>query len=260
MHDLVITPLSLVFSFSLVLIAMAISSKEKLGLNKELIIAVARMIIQLVAAGFILTYVFQWDSKLVTLGVILVMIANAAYNASKRANGIPNAFKISLIAILVGTMVAIVILVLSGTLLFSSSQLIPVTGMLVGNGMSIIGLTFRNLTMLYRDKRQSVNEKLALGATTKQASKEIIQETIKGSLQPTIDSVRTVGLVTLPGMMTGMMLAGTMPMDAIMYQIMVYFMMISTATITSVIAVYLAYPYFFDQQGRFVGVNKKTEE
>lgn len=256
MHELVITPLSLVFSFSLVLIAMGVSYKENLGLNKELIISVIRMVIQLVIAGYLLTYVFQWDSKLVTIAVILIMIINAAYNASKRANGIPHAFKISIIAILAGTVIAIAILVISGTLLFTPSQLIPVTGMLVGNGMGIIGLTFRNLTMLYRDKHQSVNEKLALGATTKQASKEIIQETIKGSLQPTVDTVRTVGLVTLPGMMTGMMLAGALPMEAIMYQIMVFFMMISTATITSVISAYLAFPYFFDQAGRYVGVKK----
>lgn len=257
MHELVITPLSLVFSFSLVLIAVAVSYKEKLGLNKDLIISVIRMVVQLVIAGYLLTYVFQWDSKLVTVVVILIMVTNASYNASKRANGIPHAFKISMIAILVGTIVAIVVLVLSGTLLFTPSQLIPVTGMLVGNGMSIIGLTFRNLTMLFHDKHQSVDEKLALGATTKQASKEIIQETIKGSLQPTIDTVRTVGLVTLPGMMTGMMLAGTLPMEAIMYQIMVFFMMISTATITSVISAYLSFPYFFDNAGRYIGVKNK---
>lgn len=257
MHELVITPLSLVFSFSLVLIAVAVSYKEKLGLNKDLIISVIRMVVQLVIAGYLLTYVFQWDSKLVTVVVILIMVTNASYNASKRANGIPHAFKISMIAILVGTIVAIVVLVLSGTLLFTPSQLIPVTGMLVGNGMSIIGLTFRNLTMLFHDKHQSVDEKLALGATTKQASKEIIQETIKGSVQPTIDTVRTVGLVTLPGMMTGMMLAGTLPMEAIMYQIMVFFMMISTATITSVISAYLSFPYFFDNAGRYIGVKNK---
>lgn len=251
MEQLVISPLSLVFSFSLVLIAMGISYKEQLELNKDIIIAVIRMVIQLIVAGYLLTYIFELDNHFVTAIIMFIMIINAAYNAGKRGQGIPHAFRTSLIAILLGVVVSIGILVVTGSLLFTPSQMIPVTGMLVGNGMAIIGLSFRNLKMLYRDQRQLINEKIALGATPKQASEDLIKEAINASLQPTIDSTRTVGLVTLPGMMTGMMIAGTMPLEAIMYQIMVYFMMIATATITSVISIYLSYPTFFDDKGRF---------
>lgn len=250
MDNLVITPLSLVFSFSLVLIALAISYREQLGLGKELIVATFRMILQLVIAGYLLTYVFQLDNHIVTAIIMIIMAINAAYNASKRADGIPNAFRISLVAILLGVMISIIILVATGTLLFIPSQMIPVTGMLVGSAMTIIGLCFRNLNMLFRDQRQLINEKLSLGATPKQASEELIKESISSSLQPTIDSTRMVGLVTLPGMMTGMMMAGTVPLEAIMYQIMVYFMILATSTITSVITVYAAYKTFFDEKGR----------
>lgn len=250
--QLVISPMSLVLAFSLVAIAMMIGYKEQLGLNKDLIISVVRMIIQLVAAGFILTYIFGLDNNIVTAVIMLIMAVNAAYNASKRAGGIPNAFRTSMIAILMGTMVSIFILVATGTLVFVPAQMIPVTGMLVGNAMAIIGLSFRNMNMLFRDQRQLINEKIALGATPKQACDELIKEAISAALQPTVDSTRTVGLVALPGMMTGMMIAGAMPLDAIMYQIMVYFMLIATATITSVIAVYLSYPTFFDKKGRLL--------
>lgn len=250
--QLAISPVSLMFAFSLVGIALGIGYKEKLGLNKEIIISVVRMVIQLVIAGFVLTYIFGLNKNWVTAIIMLFMAVNAAHNASKRANGIPHAFRTSLIAILVGTLVSIFVLVGTGTLVFIPSQMIPITGMLVGNAMSIIGLSFRNLNMLFRDQRQIVNEKIALGATPKQASDELIKEAISASMQPTIDSTRTVGLVALPGMMTGMMIAGALPLEAIMYQIMVYFMLTATATITSVIAVYLSYQTFFDAKGRLV--------
>lgn len=250
--QLAISPVSLVLAFSLVGIAMGIGYKEKLSLNKELLVSVVRMIIQLVAAGFVLTYIFDLNNNIVTAIIMMIMAFNAAYNASKRANGIPHAFRTSLLAIIVGTMTSIVILVATRTLVFVPSQMIPITGMLVGNSMAIIGLSFRNLNMLFRDQRQIVNEKIALGATPKQASIELIKEAISGSLQPTIDSTRTVGLVSLPGMMTGMMIAGAVPLEAIMYQIMVYFMLTATATITSVIAVYLSYQTFFDEKGRLI--------
>lgn len=257
MNNLSLTPMSLVFSFVLVVLSLALSSKEKLGLNKEIIIAVARMIIQLIIAGFVLTYIFELDSYLVTTLAVLFMVFNAAYNASQRAKQIPESFKIALIAIFSGTVVNLLVLVLTGSLEYTPAQMVPITGMLVGNSMSIIGLSFRNLQTLFRDQRQMVNEKLALGADVKLASRTIIKEAISISIQPTIDSTRTVGLVLLPGMMSGMILAGAPPMQAIMYQIMVYFMMVSTSTITAIVANYLAYKAYFDSYGRYIGLQNK---
>ncbi|KAA9300226.1 MULTISPECIES: iron export ABC transporter permease subunit FetB [Aerococcus] len=249
-HELTISPSSLALAFVLVLVALAISSKEKLGLNKDMLVAVVRMIVQLVVVGYILTYVFQLASFWVTLVAMGIMIFNSAWNAKKRAQGLPHAFKISLIAIFSGIGLSILILVLSGTLQFVPQQMIPITGMLAGNGMKIVGLCYNNLRTLFDARRQEVFEKLALGASTKQASWSIIHDTIKGALQPTIDGMRTLGLVTLPGMMTGMMMAGSMPLQAIMYQIMVYFMILSCGAVASILCTYLAYPHYFTDFGQ----------
>lgn len=249
-NSLTASPWTLTLSFSLVLVAMALSSKEKLGLNRDIIISMGRMVIQLVIVGFALTYIFQLNSVWVTAAVMLVMVINAAWNARKRAQGMENAFLISLTAILGGTLTAILVLVFSNSLQFVPAQMIPITGMLVGNAMNVLGLSYRNLNNQFKAEEQAVLEKLALGATVKQASRSIIQEAIKGSLQPTVDSAKTVGLVTLPGMMTGMMFAGILPTQAIMYQIMVYFMLMATASITSVIAVYLSYQKFYNERGQ----------
>ncbi|RPA57031.1 iron export ABC transporter permease subunit FetB [Aerococcus agrisoli] len=248
--QLTTTPTSLMFSFVLVLFAVFISYREKLGLEKEILWAMFRMVVQLVVIGYVLTYIFQIDSKIVTAIIMAFMIFNAAFNAAKRADKIPNALKISLIAILGGVAVSILVLVFSGSIQFVPAQIIPITGMLVGNAMSVLGLSFRNLNNEFAKGQQEVNERLALGASIRLASADIIRESIKGSLQPTIDSARTVGLVLLPGMMTGMMLAGAVPLDSIMYQILIYFMMVATSAITSVIAVYLSYKHFYSDYGQ----------
>lgn len=250
--DLTVSPLTLVLAFILVLVGMAISSKEKLGLNKDIIIAMIRMVIQLVVVGYVLTYIFQLNSAIVTTAVMIIMIVNAAWNAHKRAGSIENSFKISLIAIFIGVVIAVAVLVLSGSLQFVPSQMIPITGMLVGSAMNVLGLSYRNLNNNFKSERQAVLEKLALGADVKQASKSIIQEAVKGALQPTIDTAKTVGLVTLPGMMTGMMFAGAVPTTAIMYQILIYFMLIGTASISSVVAVYLSYKGFYNERGQLI--------
>lgn len=249
-NALTTTPTTLAFSFILVIIAVLISYKEKLGLEKDILWAMLRMVIQLVIIGYVLTYIFQIDSIIVTAIIMIFMIVNAAYNAGKRANKIPNAFRISLIAIIGGVVTSILVLVVSGSIQFVPAQIIPITGMLVGNAMSVIGLAFRNLNNEFAKSQQEVNEQLALGASIKLASTGIVREAIRGALQPTIDTARTVGLVLLPGMMTGMMLAGAVPLSAIMYQILIYFMMIATSAITSMIAVYLAYKHFYSNYGQ----------
>ena len=89
-------------------------------------------------------------------------------------------------------------------------------------------------------------ERLALGATLRQTAIQVVREAIRTGMSPTIDSAKTVGLVSLPGMMSGLIFAGIDPTKAIMYQIMVIFMLMAATSIGSTIACYLAYPQFFN--------------
>lgn len=114
--------------------------------------------------------------------------------------------------------------------------------------MTTIGLCYRNLNSLFRDQRQQILEKLSLGATPNQASRTILRETIRSGMQPSLDSAKTVGIVSLPGMMSGLMFAGTVPMTAIMYQIMVTFMLVAATSISSYIASFLAYREFYNDR------------
>lgn len=249
-ESLQLSPQSLILSFSLVLIPMFVIQKENLGLTKELVVAVLRMIIQLAVVSFVLGWVFDLNSNVITLVLMIFMGFNAAWNASKRAGNIPNSLKISIAAVFISCFVSLLVMLLVGGLNFIPQQMIPITGMLVGNSMNVTGLSFRNLNTTFKDQRQQISEKLALGATTKQASTSVVREAIAASLQPSIDSTKMIGLVTLPGMMTGMLFAGADPTLAITYQIMIMLMFISTASLTAIIATYMAYPSFYTQRGQ----------
>lgn len=246
MTHLLVTPSALVFAVALVLVALAISLKEKIGLERDLIIGVVRAVVQLTIVGYVLTYIIRVNRAWLTLLMVTVIIFNAAWNAHGRANGLPHAFAISLLAIFVATGVTIALLVAAGAIAFVPSQIVPIAGMIASNAMVAIGLAYRSLNTQFRDLRQPLLERLALGATLRQTAIHVVREAIRTGMSPTIDSAKTVGLVSLPGMMSGLIFAGIDPTKAIMYQIMVTFMLMAATSIGSTIACYLAYPQFFN--------------
>ncbi len=243
---------SLLLASGLVLITLFFSYSQKLKLEKEIIIAIIRAVIQLSIVGYVLNYIFGFKNPYFTTGLVLFMISNAAYNAAKRGSAIKNSLPISFIAITAGTFITLSILLLSQTLQYEAYQIIPVSGMIIGNAMVALGLCYKQLSANFQDKRAEVETKLALGADIRLASIEIIRAAIKTGMQPTIDSAKTLGIVSLPGMMTGLILAGVSPLSAIKYQIMVTFMLLSTTSIASFIASYLAYKSFFNERKQVV--------
>lgn len=251
--DLQVSPFTLVLSFVLVLVGVFISYKEKLGTGKEILYSVFRAVVQLVIVGYVLTYLFGFDNPIVTIGMVIVIAFNASWNAHKRSNNIANSLKISLTAIFSTMAVTLAVLVFSGGVKFTPSQVVPISGMIAGSAMTTVGLCYRNLNNLFRDQRQQVLEKLSLGATPNQASRTILRDTIKSGMQPSLDSAKTIGIVTLPGMMSGLMFAGTVPTTAIMYQIMVTFMLVTTSSLSSYLASFLAYRSYFNEQKQFIG-------
>lgn len=243
---------SLVLASSLVFITLFFSYWQKLKLEKEILISAIRAVLQLLLVGFVLDYIFGYKNPLFTGLLLLFMIVNAAYNASKRGKGVKNGFKISFIAIFLGASITLSVLIFSGILAFVPNQMIPVGGMIISNSMVAIGLCYKQLLASFRDKQEEVETKLALGADILPASIDIIRDVIKTGMVPTIDSAKTLGIVSLPGMMTGLILAGTSPIQAVKYQMMVTFMLLSTTSIASFIASYLAYRGFFNSKKQVV--------
>lgn len=246
-NSLEISNFSLLLSTLLLVVAILISYKEELGLGKDIFIAGIRAVIQLTIIGYILRFVLQVDNNILTLAMVAFMIFNASFNAHQTSQGIPNSFRTSLISISTGTAIALFILIISGALDWTPSQVVPITGMIASNAMTTIGVVYRTLTTQFKDKRQETLEKLSLGANEKQASQTIVRESIQTGMTPSIQNTKTVGLVSLPGMMSGLIFAGVDPLEAIRYQVVVMFMIISVAAISSFIASYLTYRSFFNE-------------
>ncbi len=250
--NLEISNFSLLLSTGLLFIAIFVAYKEKLGLGNDILIAGFRAVIQLFLIGYVLKYIIEVNNVIITLAMVLFIVFNAGFNAHKRSQGIPNSLMISLTAIGAGTAITLSILIISGAIEWVPSQIVPITGMIASNAMVAIGLTYRALNSKFTDQRQQVLEKLALGANEKQASMSIIRESVKTGMSPSIDSTKTVGLVSLPGMMSGLIFAGVDPTDAIRYQIVVMFMLISVTSIASFIASYLAYRQYYNDRNQLL--------
>ena len=250
MNNVDVSYLSLFLALSLVLVALIISSKEKLGLTKDIIASVLRTIVQLTVVGYLLYYIFDVDNIFLTLAMVLIIVYNASRQADKRNPNHKKRFHQSFLAIFLATGLTLTVLILSGAIQFLPSQIIPITGMIASNSMVAIGLCYREMNSLFRDQRQQVLEKLALGAPVKLASASIVRQSIRTAMQPTIDSAKTVGLVSLPGMMSGLIFAGVNPIFAIKYQIMVMFMLLSATSLGAVIAAYFAYRTYFNNRAQ----------
>lgn len=243
---------SLLISSSLVLVSLLFSYFQKLKLEKEIVISVLRAIVQLVIVGYLLNYIFGYKNPVFTTLLLLFMTFNAAYNAAKRGKTIKNGLIISFISIAIGTIITLSVLVISRAIKYEPYQIIPVGGMIISNAMVALGLCYRQLSSNFKNKREEVETKLSLGADILTSSREIIRDSIKTGMLPTIDSAKTLGIVALPGMMTGLILAGTSPVQAVKYQIMVTFMMLSTTSISSFIACYLSYANFFNKRKQLI--------
>ncbi|WP_225365998.1 ABC transporter permease [Levilactobacillus bambusae] len=250
--SLQISNTSLILAAGLVLIALYIGYREKLGIDRDMIIGVLRAIVQLYIVGYLLKYVIKVDNIFLTVVLMLIIIFNAGYNAMKRSQGIPNTLWISIGAIFISTGVTVGAMVLTHALKFIPAQMIPITGMMASQSMVAIGLCYRNLNTNFHDERQQVLEKLSLGGNIKQSSMHILRESIKTGMQPTVDSTKTMGIVTLPGMMSGLIFAGIDPVYAIEYQIMITFMLLAATSLGSVMAVYWSYKGFYNREDQLV--------
>lgn len=247
---------SLCLASALVIISMLMSYRQELKLEKDIFISALRATVQLLIIGFVLSYIFGTENPVFTVVLLGCMAFNAAYNAGKRGPGIPHAIWISWISISIGAWITLSILLLTGVLEFTAYQMIPVGGMVISGAMVAIGLCYRQLLSNFDLRQQEVEIKLALGSTPKQASKAIIRDVIKTGLQPTVDAAKTLGIVSLPGMMTGLILAGMPPVEAVKYQMIVTFMSLSTISIACFIACQLAYKGFFNNRHQLNGPEK----
>lgn len=240
---------ALILSYGLILLAMALSQREKLGLSKEMLIGSLRAVVQLVAIGMVLSFLFDADHPALTTLLLCVMLYTASGVSAQRGKDVPGARRIACISIAISMVVTLGTLVLCGAITYRPSEVVPVGGMVAGQSMVAVGLLLRTLAGSFASRRAEVEARLALGAAPKEAAAILIRDSLHTASAPMVDAMKTVGLVQLPGMMTGLILAGVAPTEAIKYQIMVTFMLTGAVVTASYAAAYQAYQGFFGLYG-----------
>ncbi|KAJ4704790.1 aluminum sensitive 3 [Melia azedarach] len=148
-------------------------------------------------------------------------------------------------SILSGTAVTMSLLVILNVFPFTPRYIIPVAGMMVGNAMTVTGVTMKRLRDDIKIQISLVETALALGATPRQATLQQVKRSLVIALSPVLDNAKTVGLISLPGAMTGMIMGGASPLEAIQLQIVVMNMLIGASTVSSILSTYLCWPAFF---------------
>ncbi|XP_078160713.1 aluminum sensitive 3 [Carex rostrata] len=228
-----------------VVMAMALSFSQKLALEKEMLFAMARAFLQLSVIGFVLQFIFTQNNAGWILLAYLFMVSVAGYTAGERAKQVPRGKYIAGMSILAGTLVTMLLLVVLNVFPFTPRYIIPIAGMMVGNAMTVVGVTMKKLRDDVKIQKNLVETALALGATPRQATLQQVKRSLSIALSPNIDSAKTVGLIALPGAMTGLIMGGASPIEAVQLQIVVMYMMIGAATVSSILCTYLCWPAFF---------------
>ncbi|MEO8106418.1 MAG: iron export ABC transporter permease subunit FetB [Actinomycetes bacterium] len=239
-------------SATLVLIAIAISWRERLGLGREVGIAAVRAVLQLAAVGALLLIVFDKGRLPAAFGWLAIMVVIAGTVAGRRASGIPQARSHAWWGIGVAVVATMGVLLLLGVIETTPRVVIPVGGMVVSTAMVTAGLALQRTAEVVADQRLQIEARLALGLSSREAFLQPYRTAVRTALTPAVDTTKVVGLISLPGAMTGLILAGVDPWDAIRYQIVVMYMLLGAAFMAAVLAARLAQRSLFDDAERLV--------
>jgi putative ABC transport system permease protein len=229
----------MLLAIAMMVIAVGLSFWQKLGLTASLAIATLRSIMQLVIVGYLLDAVFDLKQPVVILLVVLLMSAIASVEARHRiGNKVPFVLPLVWLSVVAGagTILAYTTaVVVRPEVWYSPQYLIPLAGMILGNAMNGASIAAEKLIGSLSDRTREIETHLSLGATPQQAIATYESEAIKTAMIPSINGMMVVGLVTLPGMMTGQILGGVSPLLAVRYQLVILFAITTANLITTLL-------------------------
>ena len=217
---------------ALAAVVVAISSLRDLDLERELGGSFVRGFVQVLAMGALIGALFSVPLSYSAL-LLAAMVCYAAWESRKRGDGVPNAFRISVVSLALGSAVVIVTMVAAGAIERTVRNLVPVGGMIIANAMKTNSLTLDRFQGEVASNREEIEAVLALGVPPERAISEFVTESVRASLIPVVDAMRTLGLVYIPGMMSGMILGGANPIYAAEYQFVIMGMIFAAGGLTS---------------------------
>lgn len=247
----------MIAAYAFVLVLMLIVKLKGIPRDKEILISSVRMTIQLILTGYILVYLFNTPSPWYTILILIAMEVFSVINIIRRAKAKLSKKLKQIIAfsMFVGTVSCLfyfLLIVVHISPWYDPRYFIPIAGMLIGNSMTGISLGVSRLVDGMQTQKNLVEGALMLGATPKMAAKQIVDNAFDSAILPTINSMIGMGIVFLPGMMTGQILSGTSPVTAIEYQIAIMLGILGSVALTVILFVQLGYKTFFNDQSQLI--------
>jgi putative ABC transport system permease protein len=245
--------ISLIVCLLFLVVPITLTLKNGVNIIKDISVSASRMIAQLVLIGFILQFLFKHENVLMTSFWLFVMLVFANLNLiSKTKIKVKGLWLYTFFPMLIGSSIVVtffVFVVVRPEEVFSARYLIPVYGMILGNSMNgnILAME-RFISSIRKDKDEYITL-LALGGTESESSHSQFVAAYKAALMPLIATMSAMGLVSLPGMMTGQILGGSLPLSAIKYQIGIVVMIFSSVSISSMLLLIMIRRKIFDRNG-----------
>lgn len=238
-----LTWLDVLLAAGLLAAAVVASLVVRLGVAGELLVGVLRAIAQLGALGLVLHAVFSWDIGLVVLLLLVAMVLAAAWMAFRRVSGeLPGLFVPTLIALGLGPLATCAVVfygVVGVDPWYDPRYVVPLFGLLLGAAMSGVAVGLRHFGQEMRRQREAIELLLSLGATRFQAVREPLRQSLRAALGPTVTGLMAMGVVFVPGMMSGQLLAGVEPLLAVRYQLLLLLMLALCVGLSSFLALLL---------------------
>ena len=240
----------------LVVALAGVTVAMRLGVARQLVVAAVRTALQLLLVGLVLKFVFAIATLWSVALMALVMLGVAGYEAVARQQrrfrgnwGYSSGTFSMFLSSFVVTVLALAVIVRPDPW-FTPQYAIPLLGMILGNTMTAVALSLDRLTQLAWQNRGEIEQRLMLGHAWHDAIADVRRDSIRTGLIPIINAMAAAGIVSLPGMMTGQILAGTPPTEAVKYQVLVMFLIAAGTGFGAVLAVALASRRLTDERER----------
>lgn len=237
--------LNFIYAYVLVIIALIYSYFKNYGLEREIFIGSIRAFVQLLILGLAILYLFSLEALSGVVIIFLIMLSFASYIARNRVRLSKFSYLVAFASIGLSSFLVLFTLFVSGAISLEPREAIPMTGLVIGNALNIYTLCMDRLKKEAELKIGEIEGKLSLGVNLEESMKDIVRSSIKSSLIPTLNNLQAIGLVFIPGVMTGMIMAGVSPLVALSYQLVIIYALVGIALFSAIASTKFGYRYVF---------------
>jgi len=245
---------ALLWMYALMLVPLGIFHYLRLGVLRDTLLAVMRMTVQLLLVGLYLKHIFRLNNPALSLLWVTVMIIVANLSILNKAGLCRRIFFWRSLAGVAGSCLLVsgwfILTAIRPEPIYDARYMVPIVGMVLGNCLRSNVLSLERFYSGIRTNEDEYNTYLLLGATLHEAVRPFMRDAVKAAVNPSIATMATMGIVSLPGMMTGQILGGAMPMEAIKYQIGIMICIFTAMVVAAALNILLSLPVAFDDYQR----------